>query len=383
MVACDEEATETTGEATETTAAATGEPIKIGVCIGLTGFMAFDAPDCLKGVELRLEEAGYQVAGRPIELIVEDHASDPVKAVEKTKKLVEVDNVDVVLGPLFSTAGFGMADYLKTSKTPFITFIQYSNDILQFGGNNVYIWGTLKVSGRYLGTYAWDELGYKTATIIHADNAPGEDYTQGFIDVFEEKGGTIVQRQRVPADAMDFAPYLSNMGEADCCVFWFHGNGVAPFLTSYAQYGATAPLLIPYNGPASEFALGEAGDAGLGMIGCTDYTPLLDNELNNAFVAAFTAKNGYPTRPESARGYAACDMFLKAVEETGGDASHDAINAALKGMTFDTPLGKLAFTPEGQMIGNAYIAKVVKDGDRYTWEPVFSYTEVTLEEPAQ
>jgi len=41
------------------------------------------------------------------------------------------------------------------------------------------------------------------------------------------------------------------------------------------------------------------------MIGCTDYTPLLDNDLNKAFVAAFTAKNGYPTRPESARGYAA------------------------------------------------------------------------------
>jgi branched-chain amino acid transport system substrate-binding protein len=371
------------GSTTTTSGQTSTEPIKIGVVVGLTGFMSYDAPDCLKGVQLRLEEANNQVAGRPIELIVEDNASDPVVAVEKTKKLVEVDKVDVVLGPLFSAAAVGMEDYLKTSKTPFITFVQYSRDILDPVAKNMYIWGTLKVSGYYLGEYAYDTLGYRSATIMHADDAAGEDYTQGFIQAFEGKGGTIVNRQRIPADAMDFAPYLSNMGAADCSVFWLHGNGVASFLTSYAQYGATAPLLIPYNGPASEPALAQAGDASLGMIGCTDYTPLLDNALNTAFVAAFTAKYDYATRPESARGYAACDMFLKAVEKTGGDVSHDAINAAMKDMKFDTPMGKLAFTPDGQMIGNAYIVKVVKQGERYTWEPIFSNTEVTLEEPAQ
>jgi len=368
----------------ETTAGqATGTPIKVGAVFGLTSFMSYDAPDSLKGVQLRLEQANNQVAGRPIELIVEDNASDPAVALEKTKKLVEVDHVDAILGPLFSTAAYGMADYLKTSKVPLVTCIQYNTDILKFGGDNIYIWGTLKISGYYLGLYAYEQLGYRTATVMAADDAPGEDYTGGFVQAFEEKGGTIVKQQRIPADAIDFSPYLPNMGTADCAVFWLHGNAVAPFLTAYSQYGATTPLLIPYNGPANEAALTQAGDASLGMIGCTDYSPLLDNDLAKSFEAAFQAKYNEPTRPECARGYCACDMLLKAIEKTGGDTSPDALNAALKELKFDTPMGTLAFTPEGQMIGNAYIVKAVKVGDRYTWQPVFSYKEVTLQEPAK
>jgi len=156
-----------------------------------------------------------------------------------------------------------MADYLKTSKTPFITFIQYGNDILQFGGDNVYIWGTLKVSGRYLATYAWDELGYKTATIMHADNAPGEDYTQGFIDVFEEKGGTIVERQRIPADAMDYAPTCPIWARrtAACSGFTVTGSHRSLQLRPVRRDGSFADTV---QRAASEFALGEAGDAGLG-----------------------------------------------------------------------------------------------------------------------
>ncbi|GAH83852.1 unnamed protein product, partial [marine sediment metagenome] len=47
------------------------EPIKIGALCALTGLIAHLGPKCQAGIEFRLDEAGWEVAGRPIELIVE------------------------------------------------------------------------------------------------------------------------------------------------------------------------------------------------------------------------------------------------------------------------------------------------------------------------
>ena len=41
-------------------------PIKIGLLVGMTGFMAHDGPECLKGAELKLNEIGYEINGRKI-----------------------------------------------------------------------------------------------------------------------------------------------------------------------------------------------------------------------------------------------------------------------------------------------------------------------------
>ena len=66
-----------------------GKPIKLGVLIDFTGPMSFAGQPVVDGVKMRLEEAGYKVAGRPIQLVVEDSATDASIALEKAKKMVE------------------------------------------------------------------------------------------------------------------------------------------------------------------------------------------------------------------------------------------------------------------------------------------------------
>ena len=74
--------------------------------------MAVDADMTDKGIKLAIEQLGDQIAGRPIEYIKADNASDPVQAVDKARQLVESDKIDVMIGPIFSPANAAVTDYL-------------------------------------------------------------------------------------------------------------------------------------------------------------------------------------------------------------------------------------------------------------------------------
>ncbi len=85
---------------------AQGKPIKLGVLVDFTGPMAVVGPPVVDGVKLRLEQANYRVAGRPVELVVEDAATDASIAAEKVKKMVERDGVSFVIGPVLAECGW-------------------------------------------------------------------------------------------------------------------------------------------------------------------------------------------------------------------------------------------------------------------------------------
>ena len=70
------------------------KPIKIGFLAPLTGAAAQVGRDMENGFTMYLKEAGYQMAGRKVELIVEDTAGNPGTAITKFRKFVESDRVD-------------------------------------------------------------------------------------------------------------------------------------------------------------------------------------------------------------------------------------------------------------------------------------------------
>lgn len=355
-------------------------PIKIGALLPFTGFNAINAEELKGGIELKLDEVGWEVAGRKIELILEDNATDPVVSVDKARKMVEADKVDVVLGPLLSM--FAVADYLTESRTPNIYFMHNGKGILEFGGGNTFLhFGTLEGLGYPLGLYAYDELGYRTATVIHDDFVAGEDFAGGTMKGFEARGGTIVQRQRSPLGNMDYSAYITAMNDADAVFFWFTPMSMLPFLTQYYDYGLKMPLVLPCCNVASEPALAEIGDITLGMVGTSMYTPLIDTDINKRFVDAFVKKVGTHPRTEGASSYIATTMFLEAVKIAGGDTSHEAIIDALHKVKVDTPAGTFSYTSEGLGIGDLFIQKVIKIGDRYAWEPIYKFSQIVLDVP--
>jgi len=85
----------------------------------------------LTGIELYLQEIGYQVAGRKIELLVEDDEANPATGLTKTRKLVEKDGVHIMTGGLMASTAYALAPYIDSKEIPMTYPIMSADDITQ------------------------------------------------------------------------------------------------------------------------------------------------------------------------------------------------------------------------------------------------------------
>jgi len=110
---CDGETTATTGGpegsaptggpavTSETTGGGSNEPIRLGQLVSMTGPSAAPAANIVRAADLEVDYLNSQggVAGRMIELIVEDDQSEVGAAVAGAQQLIEQDRVDAYVGP--------------------------------------------------------------------------------------------------------------------------------------------------------------------------------------------------------------------------------------------------------------------------------------------
>jgi branched-chain amino acid transport system substrate-binding protein len=158
--------TATTGS-TGTTAASGGGTIKIGALLDFTGPVAELGPIFKMGIEAALEEANYTVAGKKVELIIEDSATSVDTAVAKAKKLVEQDGVHIIIGPLMGDAHLALSPYCAEKGVIITSLINGMWDTVK--DKTYLIYPTTVDAQTYpFGTYCFEKLGYKKAVVVHA-----------------------------------------------------------------------------------------------------------------------------------------------------------------------------------------------------------------------
>ena len=99
-------------------AVAQSGPIKIGLLSPLSGAASAIGKDMLNGTELYLDEIGRQVAGRKIELIVEDTEGVTATALTRSRKLVDQDHIHILTGALLASTGYALHPFVDSVKIP-------------------------------------------------------------------------------------------------------------------------------------------------------------------------------------------------------------------------------------------------------------------------
>ncbi len=376
----------TIAESVGTSVAGAGEPVVIAYNDGFTGFMAYDAQQIDRGICTSLAILGNQMAGRPVKYITVDNGSDPVVAVDKAKQLVESQGLDYMIGPLYSPATKAVCDYLaKSSGIPDCSIYGQPSDNLSTANKLAFIPGGLYGSwGYYVGKYCAEQLGYRTVNAINYEDTAAHGLMEGFQKGFGESGGQVLSVNYVPMDVVDFSPYLSTLKPADLTYFWIIGNGAVPFVKQCHDYGLTAPLLCMVASNMVEDQLAELGDMSLGMVACDLYTPLLDNPLNEQFVAAYDKL--YPGVLPTTDGYCAwvaVMLYNEALKQTAGDTTPAKVIQAMSTMSIDTPAGRVTMAPyKDAYIGtrDLFILKSEKVNDRISWAPLYTFSQIQLGE---
>lgn len=351
------------------------EPIKLGALLSFTGPMAFSGPLVIDGITLRLEQANYQVAGRPIELVVGDAATDTSVALEKAKKMVEMDKVCFIIGPMISGIRMGLHPYLAEQKTLTISIHSDPLEATEYGTALLFP-STLLMASLPVAQYASEELGYRTATCVGADYVAGHTYIEAVAEQFEKLGGRAIQKQWAPLGTMDWGPYLVNLKKADCVAVWTIDSDIVPFMQQYREFGLDMPIIMPEAMTITSAMIAEKGELFKGIVaGNIFYYWGLDNPANKEFVAAFEAKYGRKPEHHEGNAYIATSIFLAGLEKTGGDTSFERLREAILGLEMETPGGPLSFLPNGLALTNIYICDVrVVDGE-WVWYTIKTYVQ--------
>ena len=362
-------------------AAAQG-PMRVGFLAPLSGAIAAAGRDMYSGCELFWQESGWQLAGRKLEVILEDNEGLPATALTKLRKLVESDQVHMVAGVILSNVAYALVPYIEAQGIPTLYPINSADDLTQRKRPTWLIRTGFSAGGNMhpFGEYAAKVLGYRKVVTIGLDYAFGWETVGGFHKSFEDNGGQIVQKLWVPLNVQDYGPYLAQLRkDADAVFVNALGRWTLLFAKEYAASGLRNRLPLIAGGTyTDEHILPQLGDESLGVVSAHHYSASLDTPANRRFRAAF--EKAYNRTPSfySENCYTGARIIGEAVRAIGGRVEdRAALMAALRKVEIqDAPRGPVKMDPYGNPTQNIYVRKVERVGGRLQNTVIHTYPAV-------
>jgi branched-chain amino acid transport system substrate-binding protein len=185
-------------------------PVKIGMVNPLTGVLSALAQgevDGAKYAEAEMNKKGG-ILGRPVQLLVEDSANDVGTGVQKTRKLIDRDKVDVILGDVNSGIAYAMSQVTSEKKVFHIVPGGHTDPIT--GTNckwNVFrVCNTTTMDAEAVTPELVKRFGKKWF-FITPDYAYGHTLQDAFIKALKKAGGTY-EGDMLPINNTDFSATL-------------------------------------------------------------------------------------------------------------------------------------------------------------------------------
>ena len=343
--------------------------VKIGLLATLEGPFAAGGQDGMRGAELAVKQRNGMVAGRKIEIIKASSDAKPDVAVNATRKLVEQDKVDIMVGPLSGSEGIAVKNYSKSQ--PGTTFINGSSGAqattLQDPSPNFFRFNTEGAQWMVgLGEYAFKDKGFKKMALIAEDYAFPYSQVQGFMTEYCKAGGRVTHKAWVPLGGKDYSSVIAKLpGDVDALLVVLGGADAVNFLTQYEQAGGNKPM-VGGSITVDQTVLNFKGKRRESLLGTPSAGPIADSYDGaewKKFVADYKAnfKDGFPSPSLFAYVYyinmkAALDG-LDAVKGdlSGGQAKY---RDALKGLKLQTPTGVVTLDENRQAIGTTFVTEV-------------------------
>jgi branched-chain amino acid transport system substrate-binding protein len=347
--------------------------LKVGYISPITGNFAIAGQEMVDGWNLYWEINGTEVNGVEVETIIEDDAGNPETSLTKAKKLVEADNVDVVVGPLLANTALAVAAYTSTVDVPNLHPVAAADDLTQRSANDFTV-RTGSMSGSQMhypgGVWAAEE-GHKTAVTLCPDYAFGWESCAGFVQGFEQNGGEVTAQYWYPNGTSDFSTYVSQIQSAGADIAFVTTAGGAPgpdFLRSYFGLGlGDSQELLMNCCSLDQATLRALGDEVLGFHSVSNWAEGRDADVVHEFNEAYGEKfDGKIPSLNVAGGYMTASLVAQVIEENGYLNGADLVAAITDITMTDSILGEAKFDDYNNLVAPVYIREVQEvDGKLY------------------
>ncbi len=357
---------------TATAQAKAGE-IRIAHINGKTGPLEAYAKQSSVGFTMGLNYATggtMMVAGKKLVVIEKDDQGKPDLGKSLLAAAYGDDKVDLAVGTTGSGVALAMLPVAEEYKKILLVEPAVADSITGDKWNK-YIFRTGRNSSQdaLANAAAFDQEGVSIATLAQ-DYAFGRDGAKAFKDAL--KKAKVVHEEYVPQNATDitaaaqriFDQLKGKPGRKVVFIIWA-GNLAVPFKMldlEPQRYGitlATGGNILPAmtlfkRVPGMEGAL-------------YYYFGIPKNAANEWLVANHYKQFKSPPDFFTAGGMSAAIAVVEALKKTKGDTSTDKLIAAMEGMSFDTPKGKMTFRKEDHQAMQSMFHFKVKADPAFEW----------------
>ena len=339
------------------------DTIKIGLVLPMTGPFASTGKQIAAGARLFMQQRGDKAGGKPIELILKDDGGNADATKRLVQELIANDGVKILAGFGLTPLALAAAPVSAQTKTPMIVMGAATSIVTE---RSPYIARPgMAAPALTVGIANWaPKNGIKKVVTLVSDYAPGIDIEKAFVEQFTAAGGEVVLQMRVPLANPDFAPFLQRARDAapeGLFVFVPAGQG-AILMKQFVERGMdkSGIRLIGTGDMTDDDILNGFGDAALGVVTSHHYSAAHPSATNKAFVEAFGKANA-GMRPNfmGVAGYDGMALIYAALDKTKGVTDGDALIAAMKGASWESPRGPISIDPDTRdIIQTIYVRKV-------------------------
>jgi len=357
-------------------------PIKIGLITDASGALAIYGAHILRSFMLGMEyatgaagsagdvfvftatqENTFTLEGCEIQVLVRDDQSNPENTATIARELIDVENVDLLVGTVSSGATATLQGIAFESGVPLIVAPAAANDITGVNFNE-YTFRTSRNNYQdAMNECVFLAREYGSFVQIAPDYAFGWGSAQAFRDACSLQGGSFVADDIfAPLDTTDFTPYMEQVLDsgAEAYIVTWAGSGFVPLVQAATDLGVNEEMALGATFIDNVLMPLWYGNAVGSTNGILYHYTAPDNPINDFLTEQDLAR--YGTAPDlfDGDGMNAAILAVEAIKATGGDVSGEALVAAMEGMTFEGPKGTVYIRPEDHVaIQDMYVLKLV------------------------
>lgn len=363
-------------------AAAQQKPIVIGGTLGLTGAFAEPSTDYRAVYDRWLEQVNKKggLLGRPVKMVIYNDESTPTVAQSLYSRLLDQDQVDLVLAPYTTFIGGAIVP------------IVLSHQKLLFNGGFVGINIFKNAKGSIIGSYTYQEPDYtrglfelikglpegkrpKRVAVFTAQNPfpivvrDGVGGVGGALNFAKAAGMSVVVNEQYPPNTTDFTGLVQKAKAANADMLLELGlpNDSLQVARTVQQQGYKPLFFCTCGSQVTTLsAWPKLGSAAEGVIGTTvswpsqGYTGLA--ELADAFKA-----RGYDTLPTYAIvGYAILQVIEQAVDGSK-TLDQEKLKAYIHSHEFKTVAGNFHYQEDGTPVFSEVVLQHIKGKNQVLW----------------
>lgn len=329
------------------------DTVKVGAVFHLTGSGSFWGETEKNAALLAVDEINLSggINGKPLELVVEDSQTDFTQTTKAFKKLIELDELDLIVGPTwFGQVVSPIAEETKT------TIISQSAGVVPMPSYYFFtVWPTESGETKALADYFQDQ-NVGEVLIVYSLNDWSESITKNFEKFAKEKEIKIVEKIATAPDEVDFKTVVQKIKqispEAVYAPLAFYPN-FGEFVKQYKQAGVNIPLYSSTN--TENPVLKELFSEIEGII----YPYPKKSSDEQKFINKYLDKFGNYPAPSAAHAYDSIYLAKLALENEDTNYAKFLHDISYNGISNDN----IQFDENGRITEKEHIMKIVtKEG---------------------